>query len=171
MIRPEVVTDHAQTEALALAAFAPDERVAELVRKLRVSPALLPELNIVAEVDGEVVGHIMFSRAVMQGEWGQCEVPLLSPLGVLPAYQKQGIGSALVQHAMQWLETSSFGLVVVEGIPDYYPRFGFVSAYDLCIEPPYPVHKFSWLAYPLPAYQTDTKGIVAYPQPFDFLHP
>jgi putative acetyltransferase len=167
-IRNECPTDHEATEALALAAFAPDVRVAELVRELRVSPWLIPELNLVAVVEGMVAGHIMFSRARLGDEY---EVALLSPLGVLPEYQKQGVGSSLVRHALEWLASSAFPLVVLEGIPDYYPRFGFTLAYDMGIEPPYPVWRPAWQAYCLPTCHDAVRGKIVYPEAFDFLHP
>lgn len=167
-IRPEQMNDQRATEALALAAFAPDQRVAELVRKLRASAALIPELNLVAEVNGVVAGHIMFSRArITSGH----SVALLSPLGVLPAYQRQQIGSALVRYALAWLNKSGYPVVILEGVPAYYPRFGFRPAHTLGIEPPYPLPEPVWQAYRLPAYQDSVRGTVTYPEPFDFLRP
>jgi putative acetyltransferase len=171
-IRLEQPEDYAATEALALAAFAPDVRVPELVRKLRASPSLIPELNLVAQAERVIVGHLMFSRANLVSESGsEIEVALLSPLGVLPGYQRRNVGSSLVRHALRWLEASSFPLIVLEGIPSYYPRFGFTSAHDMGIEPPYPVVKPAWQAYRLPAYDHAMRGAIVYPKAFDFLHP
>ncbi|GAB3223404.1 GNAT family N-acetyltransferase [Spirosoma arcticum] len=166
-IRNETVTDYALTEALVLAAFAPDVRVAELVRKLRTSEALIPELNLVAEVDGVLVGHLMFSRATITSGHA---VALLSPLGVLPTYQRRKVGTSLVEHALSWLRKSDFRVVVLEGVPAYYPRFGFTSAHALGIEPPFSLPESVWQAYRLPAFQEAVKGTVIYPEPFDFLH-
>lgn len=167
-IRREQSADYQATEALALAAFDPDTRVAELVRRLRASNSLISELNLVAQVEGIVVGHIMFSRArITSGH----DLALLSPLGVLPAYQRQHIGSALMQHALAWLEASSYPVVVLEGVPSYYPRFGFVPAQPLGIDPPFNLPQAVWQAYCLPAYSSQIKGQVCYPDPFDFLHP
>lgn len=166
-IRNETVTDYAQTEALALAAFAPDRRVAELVRKLRTSEALIPELNLVAEVDGVLAGHLMFSRATITSGH---TVALLSPLGVLPNFQRRKVGTTLVEYALNWLKRADFPVVVLEGVPAYYPRFGFTSAHALGINPPYPLPEPVWQAHRLPAYQKTVKGTVHYPEPFDFLH-
>jgi putative acetyltransferase len=165
-IRNEQLSDHHATEALALAAFAPDERVAELVRKLRVSDALIPELNLVAEVDGVLVGHLMFSQARLTSGH---TLALLSPLGVLPAYQRRNVGSTLVHHALSWLRKSHFPVVVLQGVPSYYPRFGFTSAQAMGIEPPFALPESVWQAYRLPAYREDVVGKVTYPEPFDFL--
>lgn len=166
-VRNEQPGDFAATETIALAAFAPDVRVSELVRRLRASPSLIPQLNLVAEINGVVAGHIMFSRATLTPGY---EAALLSPLGVLPAYQRRGVGSLLVYHAIEWLKTSEFPIVVLEGVPVYYPRFGFTSAHELGIEPPFPLPKEVWQAYRLPAYRRDVKGTIAYPEAFDFLH-
>lgn len=167
VIRNEQISDYTATEALALAAFMPDGRVAELIRKLRSSETLILELNLVAEADGLVVGHIMFSRATIESGH---TVALLSPLGVLPVHQRRGIGSLLVAHAISWLQKSDFAVIVLEGIPAYYPRFGFTSAHDIGIEPPFPLPQAVWQAYRLPAYQDSVSGTVRYPVPFRFLH-
>ncbi len=167
LIRREQPRDQPATEALALAAFAPDRRVAELVRRLRASPALIPELNLVAQVDHTLVGHLMFSRAGLSSGY---TVALLSPLGVLPAYQRQQVGTKLVHHALAWLRTSAYPVVVLEGVPSYYPRFGFVPAHTLRLAPPFPLPAAVWQAYRLPAYRPQVSGTVRYPAAFDFLH-
>ncbi|GAB3643363.1 GNAT family N-acetyltransferase [Spirosoma arcticum] len=167
IIRNETAADYALTEALALAAFAPDVRVAELVRRLRMSEALISELNLVAEVDGVLVGHLMFSRATISSGH---TAALLSPLGVLPSFQRRKVGTSLVEYALNWLRKSDFPVVVVEGVPAYYPRFGFTSSHAMGIEPPFPLPESVWQAYRLPAYQEAVKGTVHYPEPFDFLH-
>ena len=166
-VRQEQSADHQATEALALAAFDPDPRVAELVRRLRASSSLITELNLVAQVENTIVGHLMVSRArITSGH----DLALLSPLGVLPTFQRQHIGSALMQYALTWLEASPYPLVILEGVPSYYPRFGFVAAHPLGIDPPFDLPQAVWQAYCLPAYSAQVKGIVHYPNPFDFLH-
>ncbi|AUD06917.1 GNAT family N-acetyltransferase [Spirosoma pollinicola] len=163
-IRPEQSADQPATEALALAAFDPDPRVAELVRRLRASDSLIPELNLVAQLEDTLVGHLMFSRtSITSGH----QVAPLSPLGVLPTYQRQHIGSALMKHALNWLAASPYPVVVLEGVPSYYPRFGFVPAHDLGIDPPFNLPPAVWQAYCLPAYSSQVKGTVHYPEPFD----
>lgn len=166
-VRQEQSADHQATEALALAAFDPDPRVAELVRRLRALDALITELNLVAQVEHTIVGHIMFSRArISSGH----ELALLSPLSVLPTFQRQQIGTALMHYALTWLEASPYPLVILEGVPWYYPRFGFVPAHPLGIDPPFDLPQAVWQAYRLPAYSAQVKGMVHYPEPFDFLH-
>jgi len=142
-------------------------QVAELICKLRDSETLIPELNLVAEVNGVVAGHLMLSRAAISSGH---TVALLSPLGVLPEYQRRGVGSALMTHAIDWLRKSDFPMIVVEGVPSYYPQFGFSSARAMGIDPPFPLPEPPWMAYRLPAYKETIKGTVTYPEPFDFLH-
>lgn len=110
----------------------------------------------------------MFSQAAITSGH---TLALSSPLGVLPAYQRRGVGTALVEYALNWLKKSSFPGVVLEGVPACYPRFGFTSAYAMGINPPFPLPESVWQAYRLPAYQEAVKGTVRYPEPFDFLHP
>lgn len=166
-VRQEQNSDHQATEALALAAFDPDPRIAELVRRLRASDALIPELNLVAQVENTIVGHLMFSRArITSGH----QLALLSPLGVLPTFQRQHVGTALMHHALTWLETSPYHLIILEGVPSYYPRFGFIPAHPLGIDPPFDLPPAVWPAYRLPAYSAQVRGMVHYPEPFDFLH-
>lgn len=121
-----------------------------------------------AQVEALLVGHLMVSRAVITSGH---TLALLSPLGVLPGYQRQGVGSALVKEALARLRQLSFPVVVLEGAPDYYPHLGFDSAHALGIAPPYSLPTAVWQAYRLPAYQGTERGQLTYPPAFDFLHP
>lgn len=86
-------------------------------------------LSLVAEVDGQVVGHILFSPAVLELErGGELSGMGLAPVAVLPERQNQGIGSDLVTAGLAIIGGSSCSFVIVLGHPDYYPRFGFEPA-------------------------------------------
>lgn len=86
-------------------------------------------LSLVAEVDGRVVGHILFSPAVLElEEGGELSGMGLAPVAVLPDWQNQGIGSDLVTAGLAILGGSPCPFVIVLGHPDYYPRFGFEPA-------------------------------------------
>jgi putative acetyltransferase len=125
VIEPERPADHAAIRAVVLAAFADQPSVAELVELIRASPEYLPELALVARVDGAVAGFVMVSHAELSGESGQRHrILTLSPLAVVPALQGRGIGSALVPAALAEAERLGEPLVVLEGSPRYYPRFG-----------------------------------------------
>ncbi len=113
-VRPEQPGDLEAIREVNRAAFGA-EGEGRLVDRLRGEGLL--RLSLVAEVEGRVVGHIAFSALSLEGR----EVLSLAPMAVLPAFQRQGIGSVLVRAGLSWL-----GLpVVVLGHPDYYPRFGF----------------------------------------------
>jgi putative acetyltransferase len=95
----------------------------QIVDELRISGAVL--LSLVAELDGEVVGHVMFSAASFRSDR---VVVALGPLGVLPKHQRQGVGTALVRDGLFRLRGMGVGAVVVLGDPRYYGRFGFRRA-------------------------------------------
>ncbi len=104
------------------------EAEADLVDRLRATGSLI--LSLVAIEDRELVGHIAFSPVRIDSTAGTKDAIGLGPLGVLPAYQNRGIGSELVRAGLAELKKAGYGVVVVLGHPDYYPRFGFVLAED-----------------------------------------
>jgi predicted N-acetyltransferase YhbS len=101
-----------------------------VVHLLRESPALVPELDVVAEVDGELVGHVMSSRAtVVEPATGTTrDVLTFGPLSVRPDRQARGVGADLMRHTLAVAAELGHRAVVVYGHPDYYPRFGFRPA-------------------------------------------
>ncbi|MCI0561091.1 MAG: N-acetyltransferase [Nitrososphaera sp.] len=96
-------------------------------------------LSLVAVQDDRVVGHILFSSITI--EFGEKVFPALglAPMAVLPAYQKQGIGSALVKAGLEECRKAGHACVVVVGHPEYYPRFGFAPASQYGIKCEYDV--------------------------------
>ncbi len=82
-------------------------------------------LSLVAEEDGRIVGHIMFSEATIRTEETGVGALALGPVGVIPERQGQGIGSALIREALDRCARTGHRIVVLLGHPDYYPRFGF----------------------------------------------
>jgi putative acetyltransferase len=123
MIRPEAGADHASVHELNVAAF--DGTVeARLVDMLRDQAR--PVVSLVAEDDGVVVGHIMFSPVSLPG-FARLMMGL-APMAVTPSRQRRGIGSALVKAGLQRSRELGAVAAVVLGHPDFYPRFGFVSA-------------------------------------------
>jgi predicted N-acetyltransferase YhbS len=100
-----------------------------LMRRLRSSPAFIKELSITATVDGEIVGHIAYTRAAVISPQGvRHEVLCFGPLSVLPARQNRGIGSALVEQTKDLARKMGFGAILIYGDPLYYERLGFVKA-------------------------------------------
>jgi putative acetyltransferase len=98
------------------------EQEGRIVDTLRERGAVL--LSLVAVADGEVVGHLLFSPASI----GSLQGAALGPMAVVPAYQRQGIGSPLVVRGLQWLQAHGCPAVVIIGHPGFYPRFGFEAA-------------------------------------------
>jgi len=87
----------------------------------------------VAEEGGEIVGHLLFSPGRIDGAFGSIKVEGMGPVAVMPGFQRRGIGSMLVRCGLDALRTAGHGLVMVEGAPSYYSRFGFIDATPLGI--------------------------------------
>jgi putative acetyltransferase len=125
--------DREVINGLHLLAFdRPDE--AGIVARVRVSEYFIPELSLVAELDGRVVGHALFSYVGLEGD-EPARILALGPLAVHPAYQGRGIGSALIKEGLEVARARGEPLVVVLGHPGYYPRFGFAPSKSYGIEP------------------------------------
>ena len=124
-IRPEEPRDfHAIRRVNELAFAGPIE--ANLVEALRDADAVI--LSLVAEVAGNVVGHILFSAVTIETAAGEVTAVALAPMAVHPEHQHKGIGSQLVGEGLRELQRRGYEAVVVVGHPEYYPRFGFARA-------------------------------------------
>jgi predicted N-acetyltransferase YhbS len=100
-----------------------------LIHLLQNCPHVIPELCYVAEAEGKIVGHILYTRsAVVRLDKTELETVTFGPLSVLPKCQRQGIGRMLVRHSMEKAREMGFAAVLIDGVPDYYPRLGFVRA-------------------------------------------
>ena len=98
---------------------------ARLVEAIRASTNYIPKLSLVAEFDGRVVGHVMISFTALRDGESERWITMLSPLAVAPDLHGQGIGSALVRESTALADASGEPLVILEGSPVYYGRFGF----------------------------------------------
>lgn len=89
----------------------------------------IKELSYVAEADGTIVGHVIYSHAYIETSEGQ-RVPVLNfgPLSVLPSYQRKGVGKALMGETIKQAKALGHGGIVFFGRPEYYPKLGFVEA-------------------------------------------
>jgi putative acetyltransferase len=123
-IRPEAVADHDAIRRVHRLAFARDEE-AQLVEALREGGHV--RLSLVAERAGEVLGHVLFSDLPIRTAAGTVLALALAPLAVLPAWQRQGVGSALVRAGLDECRRQGHRIVVVLGHPGFYPRFGFTA--------------------------------------------
>ena len=105
-----------------------------LVHKLRDAASLVPALDYVAEIDGELAGHVIYSLAhIVAADGKATEVLTFGPLSVLPKYKRAGVGTALMQCTIGKARELGYRAIVLFGHPDYYPRFGFRRASEFSI--------------------------------------
>lgn len=140
-IREEHPGDVTTVRDLNSRAFGQDQE-GNIVDALRSNGAAL--LSLVATLDGQVVGHIMYSPLSVDDHEGAA----LGPTAVLPEYQRQGIGSQLIEVGNRKLKEAGCPFIVVVGHAEYYPRFGFrpASAYGITCEWELPDDVFMVLA-------------------------
>ncbi|RRO14870.1 N-acetyltransferase [Saccharopolyspora rhizosphaerae] len=168
LIRRETPADLPPIRQVHAAAFAdaenPQSRPVEvgLVDALRDGDAWLPALSLVAERSGEVVGHVVCTRAHV----GDVPVLALGPVGVPPDLQRAGIGSALMHAVLGAADALDEPLVALLGHREYYPRFGFEPAADRGITPPVPEWASHFQVRPLSGYDPAVRGEFAYAAPF-----
>jgi putative acetyltransferase len=159
IVRPEESKDHAAVHAVNASAFeTPAE--ANLVDVLREEAH--PIVSLVAEDDGKVVGHILFSPVTLSGHKA-LKIMGLAPMAVMPAHQGEGFGSALVKAGLEMCKELGFGAVIVLGHRGYYPRFGFTPAVNYGIGCEYDVPADVFMAMELqPGYLRGTNGIIKF---------
>jgi len=160
-IREEIPTDHAAVRRVHEAAFGDHGvKVADLNDALRDAAAVL---SLVAEVDGAVVGHVMFSTSLLDAPRKLVEVPVLSPIGVLPELHGKGIGSAMIRRGLEILDEQGAPLVFLEGNPAFYSRVGFKAGADLGFrKPSLRIPEAAFQVYPLAAYEDWMTGTLVY---------
>lgn len=166
LIRTETTADYEAIRQVNGLAFGQDSE-ARLVDALREGGYV--RLSLVAENKGQVVGHILFSDLPIITEAGTASALALAPMAVLPAFQRQGIGSALVQRGLEVSREQGHRIVIVLGHPDYYPRFGFSAKLAELLSSPFGGGE-AWMALELvPGALTGVVGKVQYPPPFNEL--
>lgn len=159
LIRLEEAKDQAGVRSVNVAAFeTPAE--ADLVDALRQQAH--PLISLVAERDHAIVGHILLSPVSLYG-YPDLKIMGLAPMAVLPEHQHTGIGSALVHAGLDECRRLGYGVVVVLGHPEYYPRFGFVPAVNFDIGCEYDVPPEVFMVMELkPGYLSGVSGVVSY---------
>ncbi len=161
-------SDAAAVRAVHLAAF-PTDAEATLLDALRTSGGYGAGWSLVAEIDGDVVGHCLLTAATLErpnGSRVSGRVVALGPIAVVPAWQGRRIGAKLMHAALELLVREGIAAVVLLGHPTYYPRFGFKPARVLGFRPPDAWPDEAWMACRLPAWTPDDVGIVHYAAPF-----
>ena len=166
LIRAENENDRSAVYAVNVAAFeTPAE--AKLVDTLRQRAH--PIVSLVAELNGQVFGHIMFSPVSLSGH-PNVKLMGLAPMAVAPEHQFKGVGSALVRAGLERCRELGFCAVVVLGHPEYYPRFGFLPSRRFGIDSAYAVPDEAFMALELQEGSLDGKsGRVQYHAAFSNL--
>ncbi len=166
LIRKEEAKDYEIIYSVVKAAFDSSEHSDgnehDLVNALRKGKAFIPDLSLVAETDGAIVGHIMFTRAKV----GDAIVLALAPLSVLPEYQRKGIGMSLIKKGHSIAEKLGYEYSVVLGSEAYYPKAGYVPADSFGIKPPFDVPSENFMAYKIKKGASDIRGVLKYAKEF-----
>jgi putative acetyltransferase len=167
LIRAEGDGEQAEVRRVHALAFGDGEQVPSLVDALRAARAALPALSLVATLGDRVVGHVLLSACRLDAPPRLVDVYSLSPLGVLPDHQGQGIGARLIEHALAAADRQSVPLVFLEGSPRYYGKRGFRAAEELGFRAPtlrYPPGAFQVAR--LSAYRDWMTGTFVYSETF-----
>jgi putative acetyltransferase len=169
-VRPERPDDRDAVAAVVLDAFAAHgPRVAPFVDAIRRSPSYVPELALVAFDDSGVVGFVMLSWVPLEGSARE-RILNLTPLAVRSDRQRTGIGARLVTSVLALADEAGEPAVMVEGVPGYYPRFGFERASALGFRPPHDgIPDSAFMVKRLAAWDPAVAGRVVYPPAFDVL--
>ena len=135
IIRPEQPVDYSPMENLIRDAFwdvyRPGASEHLLIHTLRSHPSFLPEFSFIAELDGQLAGGIWYAMcAIERANGSRIPIPTFGPIGVAPALQKCGVGSALIRHTVPLVKAAGHPGIVIFGDPAYYGRFGFTPGRD-----------------------------------------
>lgn len=162
IVRRETAADRAAVEAVVSAAFGEDPPEVGLLRALRADAGWIPALSLVALREDEVVGHVVCTRGWV-GEFGGLG---LGPISVLPTYQGQGVGSALMHAVIAAAEAMGEPLIALLGDPAFYGRFGFAPAAQAGIAAPDPAWGAHFQARLLSDCPAGVGGTFRYAAPF-----
>ncbi len=166
IIRQEKPEDYALIHSAVKAAFDSAEHAdgteQDLVDRLRESEAFIPQLSLVAEDNGIIAGHILFTKVAI----GDSIQLALAPLSVIPEYQRQGIGTALVIQGHKTAAAFGYGYSIVLGSERYYPKFGYLPAIQYGIKPPFSVPDNNYMACKLRENAPVLYGTVRYAKAF-----
>jgi putative acetyltransferase len=168
-IRAEQEADYTFIREINNAAFG-REGEGRLVDELRMTSRFNAHLSLLAEVNGRVVGHVLFYPVDMETARGVKVMLSLAPIAVLPSFQKRGVGSTLVREGLDRASKLGYDAIIVLGHADYYPRFGFRPASAWGIRPNFKVPDEAFMALELEkgALQ-NCEGVFCYPSEFEGL--
>ncbi|MDR2903523.1 MAG: GNAT family N-acetyltransferase [Clostridiales bacterium] len=135
-IRPETPEDSEQILKLTFEAFQTIDHPKRKRMDEHYLVALMADddtvfLRYVAEKDGEIIGHIVYTKsAFTRPDGSKAETATFGPLSVLPEYQKMGVGKALVFASLADIKAMGYHAVIISGVPAYYPKLGFKRGRD-----------------------------------------
>ena len=165
-IRQESQKDYEEVYRVVKKAFKmaehSDGNEQDLVVALRNSDSFIPELSLIAVKEDKIIGYILFTKIKI----GNYEELALAPLAVLPEYQKQGIGSMLIEQGHKIAKKLGYHYSIVLGSENYYPKFGYIPAIQCGIQAPFEVPNENFMAVKLNNTDTEIKGIVQYAKEF-----
>ncbi len=165
-IRQENKKDYDEVYSVIKTAFLTadhsDGNEQELVVNLRKSNNFIPELSLVAILDNKIVGYILFTKIRI----GEYEEIALAPLGILPKYQRQGIGRKLIEKGHQIAKKLGYHYSIVLGSQNYYSKVGYVPASQYGIKAPFEVPNENFMAIKLNNTDAKITGIVEYAKEF-----
>jgi len=161
-IRPETAQDLTKITEVNNLAFG-QKNEGMLVEKLRQTDRFISELSLVAELEGRIVGHILFYPVTIRSADSEFTSLSLGPMAVIPELQRQGIGSRLVTEGLAAAARLGHRSVIVLGHPEYYPRFGFKPASRWNIKAPFDAPDEAFMALELVKDELAGKsGVVEY---------
>ncbi len=164
IIRNEEAKHYEDVYKINASAFS-TEAEARLINELR--QVVKQHISLVAEEDGLIVGHILFTPVSLSGH-PELRLMGLGPVAVLPEQQGKGIGSALIRHGLERCQGAGFGACVVLGHKDYYPRFGFIPSIKYNIKCEYDVPPEVFMIAELqPGYLEGASGTIQYHPAFN----
>lgn len=162
VIRNEADCDRESIFDVNLRAF-PTPAEAKLVNELRAGGFV--RVSLVAEIEGQIVGHILFSDLPIVTSQGTVSALSLAPMAVVPEHQCQGIGSELIRRGFEACREQGHRIVVVLGEPHFYRLFGFSSDLARTLESPFSGDAFMAIEL-VPGSLSGISGRVEYPPPF-----
>jgi putative acetyltransferase len=167
-VRAERPDDERAVDQVITAAFVDDgSLIVALVHELRKLVAADAGSSLVAEDDGLIVGHVMFTRSLLDAPPRLLDVRVLSPLSVTPDRQRQGIGGDLVRNGLHEMRRQRVPIVFLEGHPGYYPRFGFAPGQEQGFrKPSLRIPDSAFMALRLESYEPWMTGTLVYAHEF-----
>jgi len=166
IIRTERETDFDVIDRIHDSAFGHSVESA-LIRRLRASSGFVKDFSLVAECDGKVVGHVLFTHVTVESPVKSSPAVILAPLAVFSDYRGVGAGTALVAEGIRRTREAGYTLMLVYGHRFYEKKFGFTLAHEQGIFRPNPMPNAPVRMLPLTEGGADgVSGVIKYPKEF-----